>query len=230
MIRLDKLLAKNGYGSRKEVKKLIRNSLVSINGNIVKNDDIKISEDDIILVDGVQCFYQENYYIMLNKPAGYVSANEDNLHPTIMDLIDIYNSDMFCVGRLDIDTTGLCLITTDGKLAHNLLSNKKHVEKEYLVTIAHSLNQEDIDKLSSGIVIDGDELCLPAKVNIINDNLITLTICEGKFHQVKRMLKAVNNEVIKLKRIRMKDLILDENLAEGEYRLLTDEEINKLKA
>lgn len=230
MIRLDKLLAKNGYGSRKEVKKLIRNSLVSINGNIVKNDDIKISEDDIILVDGVQCFYQENYYIMLNKPAGYVSANEDNLHHTIMDLIDIYNSDMFCVGRLDIDTTGLCLITTDGKLAHNLLSNKKHVEKEYLVTIAHPLNQEDFDKLSSGIVIDGDELCLPAKVNIINDNLITLTICEGKFHQVKRMLKAVNNEVIKLKRIRMKDLILDENLAEGEYRLLTEEEINKLKA
>ena len=230
MIRLDKLLAKNGYGSRKEVKKLIRNCLVSVNGNIVKDDDIKISENDIILVDGVRCYYQENYYIMLNKPAGYVSANEDSLHPTVMDLIDIYNNDMFCVGRLDIDTTGLCLITTDGKLAHNLLSNKKHVEKEYLVNIDHPLSLEDINKLSSGIMIDGNELCLPAKVNIINDTLITLTICEGKYHQVKRMLKAVNNEVIKLKRIRMKDLILDENLSEGQYRLLTEKEINKLKA
>ncbi len=230
MIRLDKLLAKSGYGSRKDVKKLIRRQVVSINGIVVKDDDIKIKEDDIVMVDGILCPYRENYYIMLHKPQGYVSANEDQLHPTVMDLIDIYNDDMFCVGRLDIDTTGLCLITTDGKLAHDLLSNKKHVEKEYLVGIKHPLDENDIVRLSSGIMIDGNERCLPAKVCVVDDHTITLIISEGKYHQVKRMLKAVDNEVISLKRIRMKNLYLDENLQEGEYRLLSDEEIQKLKA
>ncbi|MCI5773855.1 MAG: rRNA pseudouridine synthase [Erysipelotrichaceae bacterium] len=229
-MRLDKLLAKSGYGSRKEVKKLIRSQRVKVNGILVKDDDLKIGEDDVVLVDEVHCPYQENYYIMLNKPKGYVSANEDDLHATVMDLIDIYNSDMFCVGRLDIDTTGLCLITTDGQLAHQLLSNKKHIEKEYLVDIEHPLSLQDIAMIEKGIIIDGGEQCLPAKVTIINESQISLVICEGKYHQVKRMLKAVGNQVVNLKRIRMKNLLLDETLTEGSYRLLTAEEIAKLKA
>lgn len=229
MIRLDKLLSKCGYGTRKEVKKIIRSHMVEINGEIITDDDYKVNENDIIYVDGMQVDYIDKIYIMLNKPDGYVSANVDEINPTIMDLLDFARDDIFCVGRLDKDTHGLCLITNDGQLSHQLLSNKKHVEKQYYVKIAHRLSENDIQRLQSGITIDNDEICKEAKVDIISDDEIYLTITEGKYHQVKRMLKACDNEVLYLKRIRMKNLILDESLEEGQYRYLSDEEIEDLR-
>ena len=147
-----------------------------------------------------------------------------------MDLLDFVRDDIFCVGRLDKDTHGLCLISNDGALSHQLLSNKKHVEKEYYVKIAHKLSDEDIIALEGGITIDNDEVCKEAKVKVISDQEIYLIITEGKYHQIKRILKAVDNEVLYLKRIRMKNLILDHDLKEGQYRYLTDEEIEDLKA
>lgn len=229
MIRLDKLLCKCGFGTRKEVKKIIRSHMVEINGEIITDDDYKVNENDIIYVDGMQVDYIDKIYIMLNKPDGYVSANVDEINPTIMDLLDFARDDIFCVGRLDKDTHGLCLITNDGQLSHQLLSNKKHVEKQYYVKIAHRLSENDIQRLQSGITIDNDEICKEAKVDIISDDEIYLTITEGKYHQVKRMLKACDNEVLYLKRIRMKNLILDESLEEGQYRYLCDEEIEDLR-
>ena len=230
MIRLDKLLARSGFGTRKEVKKLIRRSEVLVNGQIVTKDDIKVSSDDKIIVQGIEIEYQDKIYLMLNKPDGYVCANSDDVNATVMDRLDFVRDDIFCVGRLDKDTHGLCLISNDGALSHQLLSNKKHVEKEYYVKIAHKLSDEDIIALEGGITIDNDEVCKEAKVKVISDQEIYLIITEGKYHQIKRMLKAVDNEVLYLKRIRMKNLILDRDLKEGQYRYLTDEEIEDLKA
>ena len=159
MIRLDKLLARSGFGTRKEVKKLIRRSEVLVNGQIVTKDDIKVSSDDKIIVQGIEIEYQDKIYLMLNKPDGYVCANSDDVNATVMDLLDFVRDDIFCVGRLDKDTHGLCLISNDGALSHQLLSNKKHVEKEYYVKIAHKLSDEDIIALEGGITIDNDVVC-----------------------------------------------------------------------
>lgn len=229
MIRLDKFLSKSGFGSRKDVKKLIRNREVFVNGELIVDDDFKVSEEDEIIIGDIVLNYQENIYIMLNKPQGYISANSDDYHATVMDIIGSVGDDVFCVGRLDIDTTGLCLITNDGKLSHRLLSNKKHVEKEYIADIAKPLSLDDIRKLENGIVIDHDEQCLPCKVEVLDELKIKIIITEGKYHQVKRMLKAVDNEVLSLHRRRIKNLVLDEDLALGEFRDLTLEEIDGLK-
>ena len=168
-------------------------------------------------------------YYMLNKPQGVVSATQDNTCKTVLDILDVdCKKDLFPVGRLDKDTEGLLLITNDGELAHKLLSPKKHVDKTYLVGIARKLSTEDIEKLELGVDIGEKHLTQPAKVEVISDTEIKLTIHEGKFHQVKRMLKAVDNEVLTLKRVSFGGLKLDETLKTGEYRELTEQEIEIL--
>ena len=228
-MRLDKFLKDTGFGSRKEVKLLIKQKIVSVNDTIVVNEGLSINEEhDIVKVDNNIVKYVKYVYIMLNKPKGVVSATVDNVHTTVIDLINEYKYlDLFPVGRLDIDTEGLLLITNDGTLSHNLLSPKKHVDKTYLLNTNVSLSDSDMRKLEEGVCLDS-ELTLPAKIEKINDLEYLLTIHEGKFHQVKRMIDALGKKVTYLKRISFGPLILDENLALGSYRYLTDDEILKL--
>lgn len=230
-MRLDKFLAHANYGTRREVKKIIRSGWVSVNDQIVKNDDFKIDESkDIICVDNEQVIYQQFYYIMLNKPNGYVSATIDDRYPTVIDLIyEDYALDLFPVGRLDLDTEGLLLLTNDGSLSHELLSPKKHVDKEYYVELEKEYSQQDIKTLEAGVAINDQEVCKEAKVKRIDNNKMMLIIQEGKYHQVKRMMHAIENEVTYLKRVRMGTLKLDKTLPLGEYRALNEEEIKMLK-
>lgn len=234
-MRLDKFLAHTGFGTRKEVKDIIKKGNVSVNNQLVKIDKTQIDPNkDIVKVNNEIIYYEEYVYYMLNKPSGYVSATEDQLHPTVVDLItDYYREDIFPVGRLDIDTEGLLIITNDGGLAHQLLSPKKHCPKVYYAKINGIVTENDVEAFQKGIVIDGEYQCQSAKLCIKNIDMgiseIEVEIYEGKFHQVKKMFLAVGKEVIYLKRIRMKTLELDNQLNLGEYRRLTDEELYRLK-
>ncbi|BBM53053.1 pseudouridine synthase [Leptotrichia trevisanii] len=251
-MRLDKFLANSGIGTRKEVKDILKNRKISVNDIFVKDGKIQIDEKkDIVKYENKIVNYKPFVYIMMNKPAGVISATEDNHHKTVIDLLnDEYRTyDIFPVGRLDIDTEGLLLLTNDGVLSHNLLSPKKHVDKKYYVKIANPLSEDDIKMLENGIKLEENFVTKKAKVEIIcngsekesknsdfdenknnkNENLVYITISEGKFHQVKRMFKAVNNEVLYLKRVKMGNLLLDEKLELGEYRELIEEELNNLK-
>ena len=230
-MRLDKFLANAGVGSRSQVKVLCKKGLVSVNGNVVKDSDYPIRDDvDEIVVQGKNISTRKKKYIMLNKPAGVVSATQDNLDRTVIECVPVsLRKDLFPVGRLDKDTTGLLLLTDDGVLSHRLLSPKKHVEKEYLVGCAEPVSVEQVASLEKGVDIGEEHLTMPAKVILTEDNtIIHLIIHEGKFHQVKRMMKSVGNEVISLKRLRMGTLMLDELLAPGDYRDLTEDELSKL--
>ncbi|MEG0076320.1 MAG: pseudouridine synthase [Anaerorhabdus sp.] len=229
MMRLDKCLCHLGYGTRKDVKKVIRSGVVSINGIVCKKEDTKFDEEnDQLMIDGIDIIYQKFVYIMLNKPQGVISATEDGLHETVLNCIQDTTKGLFPVGRLDIDTEGLILLTNDGQLAHDLLSPKKHVDKTYYVEISEPLSKESIELIEKGITIDGDELCKPAKVKVLSDKAIELTITEGKFHQVKRMILACQSEVTYLKRISMGSLQLDEELELGQWRYLTNDELESL--
>lgn len=231
MIRLDKLLAHCNYGSRKEVRLFIRKGLVSVNGNIVKDDDCKIDEenDEIVIMDE-NVSYSKNIYILLNKPMNMVSATYDLKKKTVLDLLPEYKKmKIFPVGRLDIDTTGLLLLTNDGLLAHQLLAPKNHVDKKYEVLFEGNFKESNFLAFQEGIVLEDGYQCMPAQIELIDSNRAILTLHEGKFHQVKRMFKALNMQVIQLKRISFGPLQLDEKLKEGEYRLLTQQEIALLK-
>lgn len=231
MMRLDKMLAHSGYGTRKEVKELIRKGFVLVNGEIVINDDYKVDEDndEIIIADEV-VDYEKQIYLMLNKPDGYVSATFDNNDPTVLDLIYGYeNRNIFPVGRLDKDTHGLLLISNDGKLAHNLLSPKKHVDKTYYLKYDGVYKKSIHKSFEDGIVLDDGYKCLPAKFIDLGNNEAHIIIKEGKYHQVKRMMEAVGCNVTYLKRIKFGSLELDESLKEGEFRTLTKEELDSLK-
>lgn len=230
-MRLDKFLCEMNQGTRSRVKEFIRRGLVTVNGVTAKNADSKVDENtDIICVQGQRLCYQRFFYYMLNKPAGLVSATQDKLSATVMELLrpEDRRSDLFPAGRLDKDTEGFLLLTNDGELAHRLLSPKKHVDKTYRVSMEHGLSPEDIQKLEQGVDIGEDCLTLPAKVRQTEETVILLTIHEGKFHQVKRMLKAVDNGVTALKRISFGGLALDEALQPGEYRELTEDEVKIL--
>ncbi len=231
MIRLDKFLSQMNIGTRSEVKDAIRKGKVTVNGVVCKNSDTKIDENsDVVNFDNKEVVYEKFVYYMLNKPAGVVSATKDNLDKTVLDLLDgVANKDIFPVGRLDKDTEGLLILTNDGELSHNLLSPKKHINKTYLVHTKDDITSEQIKKLEAGVDIGEDVVTMPAEVKVTGDKQLLLTIYEGKFHQVKRMLKAVGNEVVYLERKKMGQLVLDENLKRGEYRKLTLEEINLLK-
>lgn len=231
MIRLDKMLSHMGYGSRKEVKELIRKGYVVVNGEIIKNDDFKVNEEeDEIVLDGLELNYESLVYLMLNKPDGVVSATYDPRYETVVDLCSEYaKMNIFPVGRLDIDTEGLLLMTNDGELAHKLLSPKYHVDKTYYVEFEGEFKEEFYKFFEEGIVIDDGYKCLPAKCEYLGDNKAHLTIHEGKFHQVKRMFESLGMKVIYLRRISFGTLKIDENLELGEYRKLTEIELNSLK-
>lgn len=230
-MRLDKFLCEMNIGTRSQVKNLIRQGQISVNGEIVKNADTKIAETkDKITYKGQLLAYQQFFYYMLNKPQGVVSATRDNTADTVVSLLGAdKRDDIFPVGRLDKDTTGLLLLTNDGELAHKLLSPKKHVDKTYRVTIESPLTAEAIQALEQGVDIGEEKPTLPARVFVESESVILLTIQEGKFHQVKRMLQAVDNQVMKLERISFGSLQLDRNLAPGAYRPLTENEINRLR-
>ena len=233
MIRLDKYLADMSIGTRTEVKKLIRQGKVMIDSVIVKNPDEKIDiKKQTVSVNSTPVIYEAFEYYMLNKPAGVISATSDAKEKTVLDLIDNKKrKDLFPVGRLDKDTEGLLLITNDGELAHRLLSPKKHVDKLYFARVEGVVTEADKEAFSKGLDIGDGEYTKPAKLEIITSDEISeikLTIQEGKFHQVKRMFEAVGKKVIYLKRLSMGTLQLDENLALGEYRLLSKEEIENL--
>ncbi len=235
-MRLDKYLAEMGVGTRQEVKKQIRQGKAAVNGTVVKAADTKIDEtSDEVTICGRNISYVSYEYYMLNKPGGVVSATEDRRDTTVIDLIkDKKRKDLFPVGRLDKDTEGLLLITNDGDLAHRLLAPKKHVDKVYYAKIDGMVTEEDVKRFAEGIDIgaEEEEMTRPAKLDIMRsaeESEIRLTIHEGKFHQVKRMFLAVGKEVTYLKRERMGTLCLDENLKPGEYRLLTEEEIENVR-
>lgn len=236
MIRLDKYLADMGCGTRQEVKKLIRSGQVSVNGAVVKKPETKVGQTvQEVCLNGEKVGYESFEYYMLNKPAGVISATEDRSCQTVVDLIqEKKRKDLFPVGRLDKDTEGLLLITNDGELAHRLLSPKKHVDKCYFARVSGKMTEDDVRSFENGVNIgslEQPEITMPGKLEIITSDEISqihLTIQEGKFHQVKRMFRAVGKEVIYLKRLRMGTLVLDENLSIGEYRPLTKEELEKL--
>ena len=233
MIRLDKYLADMSIGTRTEVKKLIRQGKVCVDHVVVKKPDIKIDiEKQSVTCNGEPVSYETFEYYMLNKPAGVVSATSDVKDKTVLDLLDSKKrKDLFPVGRLDKDTEGLLLITNDGELAHRLLSPKKHVDKLYFAKIEGFVTEADKEAFAQGVDIGEEKLTKPAKLEIISSGEVSeikLTIQEGKFHQVKRMFEAVDKKVIYLKRLSMGNLMLDESLALGEYRMLTKEELKSL--
>ncbi|MDE6241978.1 MAG: rRNA pseudouridine synthase [Anaeroplasmataceae bacterium] len=230
-MRLDKLLAHMGYGSRKEVKSFIRKGYVLLNGEAVFDDDIKVDEEnDEIVILNQNVEYQKQIYILLHKPKGYVSATFDFKEPTVLDLIEETQKGLFPVGRLDKDTTGLLLITNDGKLAHELLSPKHHVAKEYELTFTGEFKESFIKQFQEGIVLEDGYICKPAEFILLESNKGRITIYEGKFHQIKRMMQALGMEVTSLKRIAFGRLRLPLDLKDGEYRFLTKDEIELLKA
>lgn len=233
MIRLDKYLADMSVGSRSEMKKDIRKGLVKVDEEVVRSIDFKINpEKSSVTYAGELIAYAEYEYYMLNKPAGAISASSDKKSVTVIDLIDTkLRKDLFPVGRLDKDTEGLLLITNDGALAHNLLAPKKHVDKVYYAKVAGMVNEVDQKAFAEGVNIGEEKNTLPADLKILKSgdvSQIELTIHEGKFHQVKRMFEALGKEVTYLKRLSMGSLVLDENLAPGEYRSLTEEELKQL--
>ncbi|MBC1701414.1 rRNA pseudouridine synthase [Listeria welshimeri] len=227
-MRLDKLLSHTGFGSRKEVKPLLKSGAVVVNGTIQKDSKMQVNPDkDEITVHGTPVVYQEFVYFMLHKPQNVVSATEDNVSETVIDLLAQEDTltNPFPVGRLDKDTEGLLIITNDGTLAHNLLSPKKHIDKTYYAKIDGEVLLEDVKAFAEGIVLDDGYICKPARLEIINPNEIKVTIQEGKFHQVKRMFAARGKTVSYLKRISMGQLQLDESLELGKYRPLTETEL-----
>ncbi len=233
-MRLDKFLTEMGLGTRTEVKKLLKTKQVTVNGEIVTKPETKVEpQTDQICYKGEVITYCEYEYYLFHKPAGCVTATADNLHKTVMDyLTDTVRSDLFPVGRLDIDTEGLLLITNNGALAHDLLSPSKHVAKTYYAVIEGMVTEEDVNLFKNGVDIGEEKLTKPAKLRVLESkptSKIELTITEGKFHQVKRMFEAVGKKVLYLKRISMGPLQLPDDLKPGEYRPLTAQEIAALK-
>lgn len=230
MLRLDKILCDMNIGSRSQVKTYIKQGFVTLNGEVVTRPEIKVDEhQDVITFKGEVYHYKKYVYYMLHKPQGVVSATDDNTCMTVTDLLkDTGYNNLFPVGRLDKDTEGLLLMTNDGELAHNLLSPKKHVNKVYYVELEKTLTEESLLLLEHGVDIGEERLTLPSTIKRLTDKSLYLTITEGKYHQVKRMMRAVDNTVTYLKRISIGSLQLDETLPKGGYRELTEEEINNL--
>jgi len=235
-MRIDKYLASCALGSRKQVHELIKSGRVTLNANVIKSIGAHVDEEnDIICVDGERIIYSRFVYLMLNKPAGVISATEDSKCKTVLDLVpeEYSRYNLFPVGRLDIDTTGLLILTNDGALAHRLTSPKHHADKTYYATIDGVVTEKDIDAFYNGIQIDDGYVCKSADLVIIKSELVSeieLTIREGKFHQVKRMFEAVNKKVLSLKRIAMGGVLLDTNLESGKMRPLSDDEIKTLRS
>lgn len=224
-----------GYGSRKEVKKLLKDGVVKVDGTPVKDAKFHVNvEEQEVMIHGEIVEYKEFIYLMMHKPPGVISATEDENHETVIDLLEMEDAifDPFPVGRLDIDTEGFLLLTNDGKLTHQLLSPKKHVPKKYYAKVAGVVTEEDVKEFQKGVILDDGYETKPGELTVLHSDEISeieLVITEGKFHQVKRMFEAVGKKVIYLKRTEMGPLVLDEELELGQYRELSDEEVELLK-
>lgn len=235
-MRLDKYLCQLNIGSRNEVKQLIRKGQITVNGSCITLPEYQVSEShDRVAFQGNQLSYKKNVYYMMNKPGNVVCATTDAVDKTVLQLLlpvlpkEDRGRTIAPVGRLDKDTTGLLFLTDDGALAHELLSPKKHVDKTYLVELEHALSIDEIHKLEEGIDIGENKLTLPARVDLLSPDLIQLTIHEGRYHQVKRMMQSIGNKVLSLKRLRFGSLQLDPGLSPGESRPLTEKELESLK-
>ena len=229
MERLDKILVSQGIGSRKEVRELIKNGEVCVNGEVIRKADFKADpENSSITVKGQAVNYSKHIYIMLNKPSGVLSAAKDPDCPTVVDLLppELSRRGLFPAGRLDKDTTGLLIITDDGDFAHRLISPSHHVYKTYEATLESDISEEQLNTLRQGAVLGDGTECLPARLRKISDEppTVRVQIREGKYHQVKRMFASVENSVVALRRTAIGALKLDSTLGEGEARLLTDGE------
>jgi len=230
MMRLDKMLSNLGYGSRKDVKLIIRKGRVRINNTVIKKDDFKFDPDkEQVFIDDVLVEYKPLVYIMMNKPQGVISATEDKVHKTVVDLIKGYDHyHVHPVGRLDKDTEGLMLLTNDGILTRELLFPSKKTAKIYYAKLKNDRKEGDESAFEEGVTIDTGYRCQPAKLTYLSNREAHVEITEGKFHQVKKMFEAIGNEVVYLKRLEMKGLKLDPSLQPGEYRELNEEEMNVL--
>ena len=231
MERLDKVISNYTEYSRSDVKKLLRNKKVKVNGEVIRDYDFKVDkEKDEILVDEVKLEVIDNIYIALNKPEGYISATEDRDCETVLDLIkeNVIRSKIFPIGRLDKDTTGLIILTSDGVFSHDIVSPKKHVDKIYDATLDIPVTEEMVKDFEKGVML-GDEKCLPAKLEILSSNVGRVTLREGKYHQIKRMFEKYGAKVVKLNRIQIGNYILPEDLKLGEYKFLNEDDILKLK-
>lgn len=233
-MRLDKVLANMEFGSRKEVRALIKKGHVTVNDSIMKNNGAYVDvESDIIMVNNTRVQYKKHIYVMMNKASGYISATEDVNEKTVIDLLphDMKHFKPFPVGRLDKDTEGLLLLTNDGQLAHQLTSPNKNIPKIYFARIRGVVTDKDVQSFSQGVTLDDGYVTKPAKLKILDSNDVSeieLTITEGKYHQVKRMFASQGKRVIYLKRIQIGDLVLDEMLPLGSCRELTNYELNGL--
>ena len=240
-IRIDKFLSHSGFGTRKEVKKFLKKGLVKVNNQLVKNPSLKINpEKDIVYFDDEPVEFKENYYFMFNKPSGYITATYSEDFPTVMDffydfpLID----KLFPVGRLDVDTEGLLILTTDGQFGHRLAHPKWEVEKEYFAIVKGDISKIELEKFQNEGILLKDEKesykTKPFRINVLNSSEdkseILITVKEGKYHIVKRIMKELGFPVLYLKRVRIGNLKLDDSLEAGEFRELTDEEILNLKS
>jgi len=228
-MRLDKLMTHLGVASRSGARDVLKAGRVRVNGETVKNAAFSVAEDAEILLDGKRLDTRLSRHLMLHKPAGVLTAREDNRQQTVMDVLPPLYTSLGCmpVGRLDKDTTGLLILTTDGELAHRLITPERHVDKTYLATVDGCLTDADVEKFAAGIPLK-DFTCLPAKLEILSPNLGRVTVREGKYHQIKRMFGAVGKPVLRLHRQSFGPLALDESLTPGDFRELTEEEIAAL--
>lgn len=234
LVRLDKLLSSQGFGSRIEIKNLLKQGNVIINGKIVRSAEYKSdSEKDNIFVNGKQINYQKNVYYMLNKPQGVVSASRDPKERTVLDLLpqEMRRPGLFPAGRLDKDTEGLIIITDDGAFAHEILSPKKHVDKKYFAILDSTIKPEQIELFENGVTLSDGYECMPARLEIIKNDenaQVYVTLREGKYHQIKRMFLSFGTTVIYLKRLSMGGLFLDDVLKKGDFKQLNDSEVNMI--
>lgn len=226
-MRLDKFIAEQTGLTRSQAGKVLRAGAVTLNGVVEKNSAAKISADDLICYEGTPlAWLEEGQYFMLYKPQNCVCSHEDGDYPTVFQFFDYpLAGKLHCAGRLDADTTGLVLLTDDGQWSHRITSPKHHCPKTYLVTLADPIEECYAEKLAEGILLRGEKApTLPATLEILDDYNVNLTISEGRYHQVKRMFAALGNKVVALHRWRIGEVVLDENLAEGEYRPLSSQE------
>lgn len=238
-MRLDKFLSQTGKFTRAEAKKVIKSKRVRLNGEVVKDGKIKINEDsDKIFLDGeLLALNNKEVYYMLNKPVGVVSATKDDKDKTVIDLIDSpgRKEDLFPVGRLDKETTGLLIITNDGKFAHNIISPKKHIPKTYEAVVTGKISEKEVKIFSQGMELANGDKLQPAHLDVISyskkddTSKVRVIIHEGKYHQVRRMFGAVSQRVLELDRVKIGLLELDNTLERGEYRELTEKELNLIK-
>ncbi len=225
-MRLDKYIANQTHYSRKDVRHLIRQGRILVNGKTCSNNALHIDPSDLVTLDGSVLHQPGHYYLMLNKPTGYICSTHNELYPGVLELIDKpYSSKLHIAGRLDVDTTGLVLLTNDGQWSHRVTSPRYHHDKRYRVTLEHPLEHDAIEHFSQGIQLKGEaRKTRPAKLEVLSDHQALLSISEGKYHQVKRMFAAIGNRVISLHREAIGPIVLDDTLNPGEYRELSDSE------